>query len=566
MAASLTLLRSRFTLAPLAARRLPRAIAAGASALVLLTLVAAARGGSFGGQGGLEIDIAHSGSDYSSLDPALANTNDNWQVLYSTCLKLVNWPDASGSKGERLVPDGAAAMPVVSEHGTTYTFTIKSGQRFSNGADVSAASFKAAFDRDADPRVASGGATWVDDVVGVNAEQQKKAKTVSGVVADGMKLTIHIKRADPTLLERLAMPYFCAIPTTLAHDPHGIDTVPSACPYYISARTLGQNVVLEKNPYYTGSRPRRADKIVISTNMDQATAYLQVRSGQYAVDVDGPPSHDTAALVREFGVNKGRYFIEPALTTIYLALNTARPALRDARIRRAINYALDRPALVRLLGYRGGTPTAQFLPPLLTGGSGRNAYPVGRPDIGKAKALLPGGRCGTLILWSSTDALATDIAQAVQFQLGRIGCKVVIKTFSGDVLYAAAARKGAAFDIFSTGWFADYPDPYDILYHNLDGNTITAQNNFNYSYIDDPKLNNAIEKANLLPLGPGRLRTFASIDYQTMRNLAPIAAWAHGNSGAFWDRTSEASRTRCLVRSVSTSARCTESNAVEPAP
>src|SRR5262249_21957522 len=153
----------------------------------------------------------------------------------------------------------------------------------------------------------------------------------------------------------------------------------------------------------TGARPRRADKIVIATNMDQTTAYLQVRSGQYALDVSGAPSHLLASLAREFGVNKSRFFIEPSLTTGYLALNTARPALRNVNVRRAINFAIDRSALTHLLGYRGGTPTAQFLPAALTGGAGTNAYPIDKPNIAKAKALLPGGKCGTLVLWSATD-------------------------------------------------------------------------------------------------------------------------------------------------------------------
>jgi ABC-type transport system substrate-binding protein len=474
-------------------------------------------------QGGMEIDVAHSGSDYTSLDPALANSNDNWQVLYSTCLKLVNWPDASWPAGANLVPDGAVAMPVVSDHGKTYTFTIKTGQRFSSGAPVTAANFKAAFDRDADPALGSGGATWVDDIVGVDAELHNKATAVSGVIAAGMTLTIRLKRADPTLLERLAMPYFCAIPTNLPRDPHGVDAPPSAGPYYIASRTPGQSVVLEKNPYYTGARPVRADRIVITTGSTQATAYLQVRAGQFALDVSGTPSNELASLAKEFGVNKKRFFVEPTLSNLYLALNTSRPALRNVNLRKAINYALDRPALVRLLGFRGGTPTAHFLPSALTGGADRNAYPIGGPDIAKAKSLLPGGKCGRLVLWSPNDSLSVNFSQEVQSQLAMIGCKVVIETFSPDVVYPAVATRGAAFDIFPASWFADYPDPYDVLYHNLDGNTISARNNFNDSYIDNAALNASIEQANLLPLGRHRLQNFASIDFRAMRDLAPVA-------------------------------------------
>ncbi len=82
-------------------------------------------------------------------------------------------------------------------------------------------------------------------------------------------------------------------------------------------------------------------------------------------------------------------------------------------------------------------------------------------------------------------------------------------------------------------WFSYPPDPFDILYHSLDGNTITAKNNFNFSYIDNPNLNKAIERANLLALGSKRLEAFAQIDKNAMRDLAPVAPLAHVNAPGF---------------------------------
>jgi peptide/nickel transport system substrate-binding protein len=482
-----------------------------------------------------ELDVAHSGGDYGPLDPALATFPDQWKVLYSTCLKLVNWPDASGKAGEHLVPDGAAAMPLVTNRGRTYTFTIRPGQRFSDGTAVTAASFKAPFDRDADPKMASQGASWVNDIVGVDAELQGKATGVSGVVATGMTLTIHVKRAAPTLLERLAMPYFCAIPANTAHDPNGIDTIPSAGPYYIASRAVGRNLLLEQNPYYTGSRPRRAVKIKISTGDDATAAYEQVRLGQYATDLDGPPFQFFTSLVHEYGINKGRFFVSPALSVYYLALNTTRPALRNPAVRRAINYAIDRHYLITALtGSFLLYPSASLLPPDIAGGVQPNPYPY-TPNIPKAKAILAKAhaKCGRLVYWIPANSPpAADGAALVQSELAYIGCKVVPEIIPGDFRGAAALR-GAAFDIIPDGWFVDYPDAYDVLYHLLDGNTITPKNNFNLSYMDNPNLNAAIDKANQLPLGRARVKAFAKLDYDTMRDLAPVVAWADGNNIAF---------------------------------
>ena len=478
------------------------------------------------------LQVALSGGDYPSLDPALSNSSVVWQLLYSTCLKLVNYPDAPGKEGTRLVPDGAVAMPVVSDHGRTYTFTIKDGQRFNTGASVTAANFKAAFDRAADPAMASSAPTYMYDLVGVDAELHQKANGVSGIVAQGMKLTIHTKRADPTLLERLAMPYFCAIPTNLPHGSHGVDAPASAGPYYISSRTVGENVVLTKNPFYGGSRPRRMNKIVITTGVDQATTYLQVRRGQYATDLAGPPSADLAHLAREFGVNKKRFFVDPTLNTSFFSLNTARPALRNVNLRKAINYALDRRALANLSGY-GNTPTSQLLPIALSGGRTYNVYPVTRPNLAKAKALLPNGKCGKLVYWTGPDSSSQVLAQALQSELRKIGCNVVLQLVSGNIFYIAAGIRGAAYDILPMAWFSYPPDPFDILYHSLDGNTLTPKNNFNFSYIDNPDLNKAIERANLLPLGPKRLQAFAQIDRNALRDLAPVAPLAHVDAPGF---------------------------------
>ena len=60
----------------------------------------------------------------------------------------MNYPDQNGPKGSQLVPEAAAGFPRVSNNGKTYDFTINTSfTKFSDGTPVTAASFKAAFDR-----------------------------------------------------------------------------------------------------------------------------------------------------------------------------------------------------------------------------------------------------------------------------------------------------------------------------------------------------------------------------------------------------------------------------------
>src|SRR6476469_5662864 len=136
----------------------------------------------------------------------------------------MNYPDANGSKGSQLVPEAAAG--------------------FSNGTPVTAANFKAAIDRDADPKMQSPSVPFFSDIVGASTSP------VSGVKVKGSHLIITLTKAAPDFLARMAMPFFCAIPTNLAHDPNGVITPPSAAPYYISDRVPNKSITIKKNPYY----------------------------------------------------------------------------------------------------------------------------------------------------------------------------------------------------------------------------------------------------------------------------------------------------------------------------
>src|SRR6188472_4056667 len=95
--------------------------------------------------GTLRINLSE--TDFEFLDPSLSYDAPGWQVLYSTNVTLLNYPDKPGAAGSRLTPEGATSFPVVSLDGKAYTFTIRSGLRFRDGSAVTAASFKRAIER-----------------------------------------------------------------------------------------------------------------------------------------------------------------------------------------------------------------------------------------------------------------------------------------------------------------------------------------------------------------------------------------------------------------------------------
>src|SRR5207247_6208832 len=91
--------------------------------------------------GVLSVDSA---DEIDSLDPAIANTLPSWTIMYATCAGLFNYPDRPAPAGSRPEPEVAAALPVRSVDGKTYTFTIKRGFRFSppSNTPVTAQTFK----------------------------------------------------------------------------------------------------------------------------------------------------------------------------------------------------------------------------------------------------------------------------------------------------------------------------------------------------------------------------------------------------------------------------------------
>ena len=141
-------------------------------------------GGSEAKRGGtLRINL--STTDFEYLDPALSYEAPGWQVLYMTNLMLLNYPDKPAPEGSRLVPDAATGFPRVSRDGRTYTFTIKSGLRFSDGSAVTAAAFKRAFERAANPQQGSPAIAFMHDVVGADERNEGKAGAVTRRLREG---------------------------------------------------------------------------------------------------------------------------------------------------------------------------------------------------------------------------------------------------------------------------------------------------------------------------------------------------------------------------------------------
>jgi peptide/nickel transport system substrate-binding protein len=468
--------------------------------------------------GTLRIDLS---SDFDYIDSSLAYFTHSWQLQNATQLKLLSFPDTEGAAGRRVVPDAAEGLPKVSDKGKTYTFTIKRGFKFSDGSAVTSANFAAAIKRALDPRMQSPAKPFLDGVVSYRTPNDQT-------------LVIRLKQPTPDFLQRMTMPFFSAIPTNRPVNPKGVGApLVSAGPYYVRSWIKSRSAELARNPFYPGPREGQPDQIVYNLNASPATQYTRCRSGVSDVCTDVAPAQHSR-LAQEFGINKGRYFIRKNVAFWYLALNNDSKLFRNnPKLRQAVNYAIDRPQIVRQHGYLGGGRTDQILPPGMPGFRNGNIYPLGGENLTRAQSLARGNtRSGKAVFYTFNTAPGPSVAEVVRFNLKQIGIDVEIKQFSRAVVEQRVGRRGERYDIALQSWGEDYPDPYDFINILLSGRNIRASNNTNDSYFSSPAWNQRMERAARLT-GAARLRAYGNLDLDLMRNQAPIAPYLVSNDRIF---------------------------------
>jgi ABC-type transport system substrate-binding protein len=219
-------------------------------------------------------------------------------------------------------------------------------------------------------------------------------------------------------------------------------------------------------------------------------------------------------------------------TVAYLALNTARPLFKNNPwLRRAVNYAVDRPELVRLFGPDGAIPSDQYLPPGLPGYQKQHVYPVDGPNLAKARALARGHlRGGHAVFLACGTQDCAERAIVVADALRKIGLEVRIDTSPGQ--FTLAGVRGTRFDIADVITRPDYGDPYGLVDKLLDGRVIRAVGNSNISYYASPQVNHAIDEAQRLE-GVARDRAYGRLGIEVARTDAPLAAYAVLNARVF---------------------------------
>jgi ABC-type transport system substrate-binding protein/class 3 adenylate cyclase len=336
------------------------------------------------------------------IDPALAYSLDTWNLLSLTNDGLLGFRRAAGIEGATLVPDLATTIPDPTDGGRTYTFQLRPGIRYSSGDLVIPEDFRGAIERlfeTLDPDgVPSGGVPYFSGIVGAeDCMPGNPCDLSSGIVADNDAGTVgfHLRAPDPDFLFKLTMPFAFAVPARTPAKLAPDAPVPATGPYVIDHYTVGKEVVLVRNPHFrpwSSSRPDGfPDRIVWRLGQRVEPMVAHTLSGRTDLLV-APLGRQ---LLATLGTNHAaQLHLDPLAFTYYLFLNVQVPPFNDEGVRQALNYAIDRRAVVHdVFGARGDV-TCQILPPALPGFHPYCPYtshPDGiwsGPDLARAKKLV----------------------------------------------------------------------------------------------------------------------------------------------------------------------------------
>ena len=211
----------------------------------------------------------------------------------------------------------------------------------------------------------------------------------------------------------------------------------------------------------------------------------------------------------------------------YMGMNTARPPFNNVSLRKSVNWAIDRPAQVRLLGAYAGARTDQILVPGIPGYKKFNVYAIKGADVAKAKEV--GGpaiaAAPTLNVVHTTSSYSTNRAQVAEYNLKQVGFKINDVPTPATNYYQVIQTKGTNYNFVTNGgWCADYFDPFDYLNVLFDGRKIQAANNNNYTYFNAALFNKGLDKASSLS-GAARAAAYAKLDQQLMVTYAPVVPY-----------------------------------------
>ena len=408
----------------------------------------------------------------SSLDPAFSKDQSTMWLcnqLYNGLLQL--------DDSLNIIPSIARSYEV-SQDGLTYTFHLRTDVLFQDhklfpqgkGRRVVADDFVYSFNRILDKQVASPGAWLFNEKV--RDEQPFTADNDSTFV-------LHLKIPFRPMASLLTLQYCSVVPKEIV-TYYGKDFRKVAIgtgPFRLVRWQEGQALVLKKNEHYFerdkyGKSLPYIDGVRVSFLTDRGVEFLQFLQGELDLVSGVDKSFRDKAMDAQGNLNASlknqvNLLRMPYMNTEYLGFSMDKlhnEAIRNKKVRQAINYAIDRKKMLTYLRNGIGIPAYHgIIPQGVRGFSDEIKGYSYRPELAKQlmrEAGYPNGKGMKPLVLSSNPAYQ-DITEYIAKALEEIGIQVIVQLSPGSFLREAMAKNEV--DFFRASWIADYPDAENFL-------------------------------------------------------------------------------------------------------
>ena len=438
------------------------------------------------------------------------------------------------------VPDIASADPEISSDGLTYTFTLKDGVKYAPpvNREVVAGDFVRAIKRLCDPNGVSGGLSYFTATIkGMTEYCDKFAKVptekvdavkafvngneIDGLKADGdKKLVITLKQKAGDFVNMMATPFTTPVPEEVLNyitdSAEFRKHIPANGPYMVESYVAKQSLKLVRNPNWdekTDSlRKAYVDRIEIQLNAATAeSVQQQIEAGTLDMSLRVTPPN-AAAQKLENAKDPGLHIEKDGGCVFYVAFNLHRNKdLQNKVVRQALNYALDKRAVIQVLGGpRNGEPATQILTPVLLGYEKFDPYPTPdfKGDLNKASQMLTEAGVKTLkldFIYDNTER-NKNIVQVISDQFKKIpNVSISVNPLpEDDATVYTTDPDSKNWDLYFAGWCPDWNGNgartfFTPLLSDPDLKNYKAGGSYNYGGYDNPDVDTKVDQALAAP-------------------------------------------------------------------
>ena len=510
--------------------------------------------------------------------------------LYAPLLRtLVGFRRVGGPPGNELQPDLAAELPQPADGGLTYTFKLRPGIKWAPplNRDVTSKDVAYAFQRiNAAPLVAQYGFYYTGVIKGLDGKAKSAETTISGIeTPDDQTIVFNLEQPTGDFLYRLTMPAAAPIPQevakcftkagdygryVMANGPYmiqGTDKLDiSSCESMkpISGFDPSKKLYMVRNPNYDQAtdtlRANNVDGIKIDVNTNLGDIFDRIERGELDASLgqEQPPKPVLQRYLTD-PAKKPYLHADLADATGYLSMNLTVPPFDDVHVRKAVNWVLDRQALLQAEGGPAVVqPATHIIPPtVLSGRLGAEYNPYAsegnRGDEAKAKEEMKQSRydsdkdgvcdaaaCRNLVFLTPNETPYTEVQPIVQQGLAKLGINLKPRELAPGAVFTTFQTVANKIPLVHTGWAKDYADPVTFAIPLFAGSSIIPVGNTNHSLVGltqdqaaelkvdypaggVPSVDADIERCQAIPASDAdaRMGCWADLDKKLMEQIVP---------------------------------------------